>query len=341
MRIAIVNDLRMVVECQLRIIREVPGWEVAWVAANGLEAVRQCAVDPPDLVLMDLIMPGMDGVEATRRIMKETPCPILVVTATVDGNASKVFEALGAGALDAVNVPSLGQDAESLAGKAAFLKKITMISIIRGIASDPRAPTLALPPPVLGKTRLVAIGASTGGPKALAEILSGLPEKLGAAVVIIQHVDVDFAPGLVSWLNGVSALDVVLAEEGVRPESDRVYVAATNDHLILTADLRFHYTPQPLDKVYRPSVDVFFQSVAEHWPVKGGAVLLTGIGRDGAAGLAVLREKGWHTIAQDEASSVVYGMPKAARELNAAIEILPVDRIGRAIETLLKRMPQQ
>lgn len=332
MRIAIVNDLVMAVEALRRMVQGVPGYEVAWVAQDGAQAVEKCGADTPDLVLMDLIMPVMDGVEATRRIMKESPCAILIVTATVTGNSSRVFEAMGHGALDAVNTPVLGP-AGGVEGGDALLSKIATISRLIGKAGTARTrpprPGLVsaadrLPP-------LVAIGSSTGGPKALAEVLSRLPEGFGGAVVIVQHVDAQFAPGMAAWLNEQTPLRVRAAFEGCHPEPGTAWLAVTNDHLILSSGLTLGYSSEPKEFPYRPSVDVFFKSLAAHWPRKDVAAVLTGMGRDGAEGLLALRQRGWRTLAQDEATSVVYGMPKAAAEVGAAGAILPIEGIAAAV----------
>jgi len=338
MRIAVVNDLMMAVEALRRIVLSVPGYELAWVARDGAEAVEKCAGDPPDVVLMDLIMPVMDGVEATRRIMKASPCAILVVTATVSGNSSLVFEAMGHGALDAVNTPALGAGGR-LEGGEALLAKIATIRKLIGKTGDSRHRAgrhIPQPPPETLVPPLVAIGASTGGPRALADLLAGLPEGFGRPVVIVQHVDEQFASGMAAWLNEQTPLDVRTAPEGCRPEAGTALLAGTNDHLVLSRDRTLHYTPDPVDFPYRPSVDVFFRSVAAHWPRRGVAVLLTGMGRDGAEGLMALRRAGWHTIAQDEASSVVYGMPRAAAEIGAAAQVLPIQEIAQA---LIRRHP--
>ena len=183
---------------------------------------------------------------------------------------------------------------------------------------------------------LVAIGASTGGPKALADLLSGLPADLGAALVIVQHVDAQFARGLASWLNSQTPLNVDVAREGMKPAANTVLVASTDDHLVLGEDLALHYTPDPRDYPYRPSINAFFLSLVCHWPRRDVAVLLTGMGRDGAEGLASLRQAGWHTIAQDKKTSVVYGMPAAAVELNAAVEILPIGGIATAVRRKIR-----
>lgn len=336
MRIAIVNDLLMAVEVLRRVLNTVPGYEMAWIAYNGSEAVEKCARDKPDLILMDLIMPVMDGVQATCTIMKDSPCAILIVTASVRGNAAKVFEAMGCGALDAVGTPVLGPEGK-IEGGAELLKKIATIGKLIGqpVGNERSGPSKIMPK---GTPRLVAVGSSTGGPKALAEILAKLPGDFRAAVVIVQHVDVQFAGGLADWLNEQTHLSVTVASGGQTLREGMVYVAGTNDHLIIGPDLALHYTPEPRDYPYRPSVDAFFLSVEKHWPNKSVAVLLTGMGRDGAKGLLALRRARWHTIAQDEQSSVVYGMPKAAAELGAAVEILPLEKIS---ESILRHIPDE
>ncbi|HIK10693.1 MAG TPA: chemotaxis response regulator protein-glutamate methylesterase [Oscillatoriaceae cyanobacterium M33_DOE_052] len=356
MRIAIVNDMVMAVEALRRVISTVPEYEVAWTARNGAEAVAKCQKDLPDLILMDLIMPVMDGVEATRQIMANSPCAILIVTATVKGNAPQVFEALGYGALDAVSTPVLvsipqggvgnsiqGADTgkETMLGQRLpanvppqknLLAKIATVGKLIGKGSSLAKSKISLG--VSRRPHLVAIGASTGGPKALAKLLSGLPSDFSGAVAIVQHLDAQFAKGLAEWLNQQTDIPVKVARAGDRLEPGKILIAGTNDHLVLQSNLTLAYTPEPRTCPYRPSVDAFFDSLAAHWPDPGTAVLMTGMGRDGAEGLSHLRAKNWHTIAQDKATSVVYGMPKAAVELGAAVEILPLEAIAPALVNL-------
>lgn len=333
MRIGIVNDLAMAVAAIRQALGTSDRHQVAWVAVNGEEAVAMCAQDKPDLILMDLIMPVMSGVEATRQIMAKTPCPILVVTATVDGNSPKVFEALGAGALDAVNTPVIGLNASS--APSPLLQKIDMLGKLLRVALREK-PAAAPPVPTRTTTsksdRLVAIGSSAGGPVALANILSTLPADFPAAVVIIQHVDSRFSQGLADWLGHHAHMPVRLARDGDKLAAGTVLVAGTSDHLVFTNATTLGYTPHPRDYVYRPSVDVFFASVVQHWRGETTGVLLTGMGRDGAMGLKMLRDAGHYTIAQDRISSVVYGMPKEAAALDAAVDILPLDQIGPALK---------
>lgn len=321
MRIGIVNDLPVVAEGLRRYIADHGGHEVAWVAHSGEEAVQRCRSERPDLILMDLRMDGMDGVEATKLIMTSTPCAILLVTASISGNSEMVFRAMGAGAIDVVPTPS------PEAGPAALYAKIDSLTRLLG----QRVPRTTRVPVVQTSRKLVAIGSSAGGPAALSILLAGLPEDLDAAIIIVQHVDAEFAPGLADWLGTTSKMPVRLARDGEPPQRGTVLIAGTNDHLVLRASGALGTTPHPQDSAYRPGVDVFFESAARHWRGDLLGVLLTGMGRDGANGLKKIRGAGHHTIAQDQASSAVYGMPKAAAELNAAVEILPLDSIAAAL----------
>lgn len=341
MRVAVVNDSKLAAESLRRVIAGSQRHEVAWIAEDGLQAVQRCRQDRPDIILMDLIMPNLDGVAATRQIMADTPCAIVVVTATVAGNAAKVFEAMGAGALDAINTPVLGMDGQG-AGHAALLHKIDMVSRLIQAPKLNRLELNAQQPDQMQPTcastlPLIAIGASTGGPAALQSLLGALPSDLAAAVLVVQHVDAQFAASFAGWLDAQTALPVRLAQPGDQPQPGQVLVAGREDHLILHPNGRLDYTPEPLSYAYRPSVNVLFHSLAQHYrgPLQG--VLLTGMGRDGANGLLAIRQAGGHTIAQDRASSAIYGMPKAAMELNAATEILPLQAIPATLLKGLKR----
>ena len=335
MRIAIVNDMKMAVEVMRRIITTAQGYDVAWIARDGKEAVSRCADDVPDLILMDLIMPEMDGVEATRNIMANSPCPILVVTASVTANAAKVFETMSVGALDAVSTPILGISGEA-EGKNALLKKIRTIGKL--IDADRKKTSLNLsvsPKTGTSDKCLLALGASTGGPAALVKILSSFPRDLPAAVVIVQHVDKEFSKGFADWLGEYSKLPVRLAMSGDRLNPGTVLVAGTNNHLYINERSCLAYKGEPLHTPYRPSVDVFFNSILENWGGKAVAALLTGMGKDGADGLLQLKQHGIYTVAQNQETCRVYGMPKAAVELNAAVNILSIDDIA---ETLAKKI---
>lgn len=331
MRIGIVNDMAIAAEALSRVIAMAPEHQVAWIARDGTEAVDRCAADRPDLILMDLIMPGMDGVEATRRIMADSPCAILIVTASINDNSAKTFAAMGHGAMDAVDLPQLGS-ADPATSAELLLKKIQSLSRLVQRSQQPDVPSISagLPP-------LVAIGASAGGPAALAELLGGLPQEFAAAVVIVQHVDERFAPGMADWLDRHSNLTVRLATTGNKLVAGEVLLAGTSDHLVVGPGGRVYYTAQPDDEIYRPSINVFFQSICTAWNGKATGVLLTGMGSDGAVGLKAMRDCGYHTIAQDSTTSAVFGMPKAAAAISAAVDVLPLGTIAPALVNLVGR----
>lgn len=328
-QIAIVDDRPLALEAIRRVVSRVPGYQVIWTAKDGEDAVRRAKVNRPDLILMDLIMPGINGAEATRRIMKETPCAILIVTATVSGNYGLVYEALGAGAVDAVNTPSLGLDG-SLQGGDALLAKIAQIRKKLRFASGQKYETspplgVPVPPPI------VAIGSSTGGPQALADLIDQLPADFPGAILIVQHLDAEFYGGLVEWLAPKAKIPVRVARAGERPVPGTVLIAGRDEHLIMRPDGSLTYSSTPVETAFRPSVDVLFESLAQHHPRPGVAVILTGMARDGAEGLLKLRKVGWQTYAQDKASCAVFGMPDAAIKLGAAVHVMPPIDIGRSI----------
>jgi len=328
MKIAIVNDVRAASEALRRVVDSLPDHTVAWTAQDGVGAIAMAKRDRPDLILMDLIMPHMDGVQATRQIMASSPCAILVVTATVSGNISLVYDAMGFGALDAVDTPTLGPAGE-VSGAGALVEKIGTIAKIVAASAESRRPArteVGGPPP-----RLLVVGASTGGPKAIAELLTPLPHDWNVAVVVVQHVDVAFSSGLAKWLGERTGHPVRVAEHGQRPLAGDVLVAGTNDHLVMTRSGTLEYREEPREVFFRPSVDVFFESVADACPHAGAAIVLTGMGKDGARGLLRLKSRGWLTIAQNEATSVVWSMPKAAIDLGAAGEVLAVEQMPRLI----------
>ena len=330
MKIAIVNDVAMAAEALRRVVASTQEHQVLWIARTGLEAVRMCLDNRPDLILMDLNMPEMDGVEATRQIMEQSPCAILVVTGRPQDNVNQVFRALGAGALDVTATPVLQGQA---GGDSELLAKIKTIGKL--IRHSTEAPP---PRPANGGERgdgavqmLVAIGASTGGPSAVAKVLSGWTPPPGCAIVVVQHIDETFASHFAKWLDDQLSMPVRVIGEGDELVAGSVQIAKTNDHLLLDQNYRLRYDAAPRDYVYRPSVDVFFHCVAQHWRGDAVGILLTGMGRDGGDGLLAMRRAGKTTIAQDQASSAVYGMPRAAAELDAAQQILPLDKIGTSL----------
>lgn len=369
MKIAIVNDLAVACEALRRAVAEDPALEVIWIARDGLQALELAQRARPDLILMDLIMPRMNGAEATREIMRVAPCPILVVTATVTGNAGLVYEALGAGALDAVNTPSFTQGA-TLRGGEELLRRIHLVARTQHAAAAESVaigrPTMPSPPPPsppiarpsLVKSAapqspssraassagslapsdpsartmcaIVAIGASTGGPRAVADVLRALPVDMTAATLIVQHVSTAFVRGFADWLGAETGRRVDLARAGQVVAAGDVLVAGEERHMVLGANGTIEYRDEPRALLHCPAIDEALR-IARALCASGVAVLLTGMGRDGAQGMMQLRSAGWHTIAQDEKSSVVWGMPGAAHKLGAAVETLALDRIAPAI----------
>lgn len=330
MKIGIANDVAMAAEALRRVIAGTSEHQVLWIARTGAEAVRMCADNRPDLVLMDLNMPELDGVEATRIIMEKTPCAILVVTGQPQDNVSQVFRALGAGALDVTATPIL---AGAAGGESALLAKIKTIGkLVRASRADgarPHAPVKR--GDAVG--HLLAIGASTGGPLAVAHILAHWIPPPGTAIVVVQHIDANFASHFSKWMGDQLAIPVKVIEDGDHLQAGCVQIARTNDHLVLDKRHRLHYAQEPRDYPYRPSVDVFFECVARHWEGDATGILLTGMGRDGAQGLLSMRRAGKATIAQDQASSAVYGMPRAAADIEAAERILPLDGIAQLLHS--------
>lgn len=344
MKIGIVNDTPMAVELLRRILATRPEHQVVWIASDGEQAVSMCEWQQPDLILMDLVMPNVDGVEATRRIMRKTPCPILIVTVDVGASANKVYEAMGYGALDAVDTPVL-VSGDMARGSVSLMAKIDAIGqrISQGgyvqQLQVPERMRVTLPAERTRRERsagevperLIVIGASTGGPAALATVLRALPTDFSAAVVVVQHIGEAFANGMAHWLSQQTTLPVRLAAEGDQPRAGQVLVAGTSSHLKFKSGTTLGYVPESADDVHHPSIDVFFHSVVRYWRGQAVGVLLTGMGRDGAIGLKAMRDKGYYTIAQDQESSAVYGMPKAAAEINAAVDIVPVAGIARKL----------
>ncbi len=337
MRVAIVNDTRLIAEALRRHVMQ--EHEVIWVASSGMQALQFCADNRPDLILMDLVMPEMDGVETTRLIMQSAPCAILIVTASPEQRTGQIFRALGAGALDVTATPVIGGNTGSTTGNAAdscqLLKKIKTIGrLISAPPARPHTPTPALPSAMqggYGRTQakvLVANGASTGGPVPLAKLLSMWTPPADCALVLVQHIDSAFTDSFAQWLSAQISFPIEVIENNSPVTPGKILMAKTNDHLLLDERQCFCYSPEPIDYSYRPSVDVFFHGIARHWRRNAIGVLLTGMGRDGAQGLLAMRKAGKLTIAQNQASSAVYGMPRAAADIHAAEKILSLEDIG-------------
>ncbi|VAX00139.1 Chemotaxis response regulator protein-glutamate methylesterase CheB [hydrothermal vent metagenome] len=321
MKIAIVNDDPITLELLNISVLSTPEHQVIWLAESGEQAANFAQTERPDLILMDINMPNMNGVQATRLIMQQSPCAILIVTSSIEDHSDLVFDALGAGAVDAVNTPVLLGNTDAN-GVDSLLHKIAAINLLIDSSIKHRIKT---------KKEILLIGASTGGPSALATILAALPIDFPIPIVIVQHVDVQFVSGLCDWLNKQTQLTVKLAEQGSHLFSGNVYMANSDKHLTINKFDVVQYQIEPLDSIHRPSINVLFDSIAHNWSGEALGVLLTGMGKDGAAGLLAMHKQDFCTFAQDEQSCAVYGMPKAAINLNAVDTVLPLDEIAKAI----------
>lgn len=336
MRIAIANDNNVNRATLKHIIETRTNNEVAWTAVDGLDAIKKCQNDTPDLILMDMIMPAKNGVEASHAIMSETPCAILIVTSSVTDNASMIFEAMSYGALDVVQTPFSGVE-NSQHDLANFLKKIKIINSLVHSDQEKIAPKSATANKDNNETRkkIVVLGASTGGPGVLATILSMLPEDFPAPIIIVQHVDSSFTENFANWLDKQSKLNVRIAEKNDLPKAGLVLVAGKSEHLVMNAKQRLSYSEEFKDLVYKPSVNVFFESIAKNWDGQIIAGLLTGMGKDGAQGLSDIHKLGGHTITQTKETCAVYGMPKAADDIGASLESLDPEKIADSIINII------
>lgn len=337
-RLLLVEDSPVALTVLQRIFQGVPDIEVVGMARNGREALELIPLVKPTLICTDLHMPKMDGLELTQEVMARFPCPILVVSASVQPEDTQtVFRILEAGALDIFPKPRAGLASEYEQAKAELLAKVRVLAGVavfthRRPSSAPAVatsiPKAAAKPLHIRAPRLLAIGASTGGPQALLAILQQLPKTFPVPILCVQHISDGFLQGLVNWLDDNSALRVAIATPGTVPQPGVAYFPPERHHLKIDAGGRIQLSQgDPVDG-HCPSVTVMFQSVAAYYRQSAVGVLLTGMGRDGANGLQTLSQAGGLTIAQDEASCVVFGMPKEAIALGAAQQVLPLSAIA-------------
>ncbi|MBI2461066.1 MAG: chemotaxis-specific protein-glutamate methyltransferase CheB [Candidatus Rokubacteria bacterium] len=339
-RVLVADDSATVREYLAYLLGEDPALEVVGTARDGLEAVEQAQRLRPDIIVMDVHMPRMNGFEATRQVMERIPTPIVIVSASISREeVALTFEALKAGALTVVDKPG-GPDhpkhAESARRLVETVKLMAEVKVVRRWPRGER-PAPPAPPAVKAdrKIRLIAIGASTGGPQVVAEILRGLPREFGAPILVVQHIAPGFTEGLVEWLGQGTPLAVRLAEAGEPVRPGTVYVARNGVQMGITGDGRIRLTKEPAEDGFCPSASYLFQSVAQAYGRAAVGILLTGMGRDGARGLLRLREAGGLTIAQDEESSVIFGMPGEAVRLGAAEHVLSPEQIVVTIRSLV------
>ncbi|MDO8988966.1 MAG: chemotaxis-specific protein-glutamate methyltransferase CheB [Sideroxyarcus sp.] len=338
-RVLLVDDSPIALHIMQRLLSSTPGIQVVGTAANGMEALELLPGLNPDVICTDMHMPVMDGLEFTRAVINKYPRPILVVSVSVEPDSPNIFRMLEAGAVDVYPKPRAILDADQdklareLASKIRILAGVHVFRRTAAVTHVPRPlPPLSLPSHA--PVRIVVIGASTGGPQALREILSHLPANFPVPVVCVQHIGSDFLDDMVTWLAESTPLPVLKAIQGELPRAGKVYFAPGDANLELDDGGRFALTQSPPCDGHRPSVTVALRAAARRSGAGVVGVLLTGMGRDGAEGMADIAAAGGVTIAQDEASSVVYGMPKAAVELGAALHVLPIEQIAPALTAL-------
>lgn len=340
-RVLIIEDsptMRMLLKT---ILESDPELQVIGMAANGEDGVRQALALKPDIITMDIHLPGMDGFEATRRIMEQRPTPIVIVSSSVDHSEVLVtFNAIQAGALDVLEKPTSTAHPNFVALRERLVTTVKLMSevkVIRRYRSQAAQRSVGAGRPTGRPYALLAIGASTGGPAALNTLFKELPAQFPLPVVVVQHMTIGFTAGLAAWLQLESRLPVRIAGEGEPLQPGVIYLAPDDTHIQLVNRGVIGLSKAPPVSHVRPSATVLFESVARVYSAEAIGVLLTGMGDDGARGLKAMRDCGAATIAQDEATSAVYGMPKAAVELAAADQVLPLPQIAAAVLTLVGR----
>jgi two-component system chemotaxis response regulator CheB len=341
-RVLVVDDSGISRDLLSHVLSSAPGIEIVGHAHNGEEAVAMLAHLKPDVVTMDIHMPGIDGFEATRRIMETRPLPIVIVSSSFDPtDVAKMFRAMEAGAVAAVEKPRGPGDPRHALLARKVIDTVTAMADVRVIRRWPRARKEApcaepMPAPRPGgDVRLVAIGASTGGPPVLQTLLTGLPKPCPVPVVIVQHISAGFVQGLADWLTATTGMPVRLAQHGEIAPAGVALLAPDGCQMSVGNNGRIICGPEPAEHGLRPSASFLFRAVARNFGPHAAGVLLTGMGRDGAEDLKLMRDAGAVTFAQDKESSIVHGMPGEAIRLGAAIHVANPERIAAILHALL------
>lgn len=341
-RVLVVDDSVVARQWVLRALAAEPGVQVVGVAANGQEGLAFARSLTPDVITLDVEMPVLDGIGMLRALMGERPTPVIMVSSRTTAAAAVTIEALALGAVDFVTKPSAEradqvQAAEDLRAKVRMAGAIAHGRIRSSHLAGPtrvrRASTPAPPTdgPATAPDRIVVLGTSTGGPTALRALIPQLAAPLGAAVIVVQHMPAGFTEPLAARLDAASTLPVREAADGQRLVTDRVVLAPGDRHLMVSAEGLVRLSGLPRVNGVRPSADVTLQSIAATWGERVLAVVLTGLGSDGREGARAVKANGGRVISQDEASSLVYGMPAAVMAAGLADDVLSLDDIPAAI----------
>ena len=336
-RVLVVDDSLVCREILAAILNAETDIQIIGQAESGKQAIELNRKLRPDLVTMDIQMPGMDGFSAIEEIMAQNPVPILVVTSVpLKDGIDQSFLAIKAGALDLVKKPDPG----SLEGRI-LVEKVRVLSgvkVIRHRRARPASVSQLSREVASERIEVVALVSSTGGPKLLSELLGSLPREISLAFLLTQHLPDGFVAGFIHWLNQEIALQVDQAREGMRITPGTVLVAPSETHMEVSERGVVHLSDAPAIQSHRPSGTPMLKSVAKVYGKRAMGIILTGMGRDGAEGLLSLRQAGGLCIAQDEASSLIFGMPKAAIELGAAERVLGVNEIVQCIRAYGRRL---
>lgn len=330
-RVVIADDSPTAIDIIESICRTDRDIEVVGRAVNGQEVIRLAETVKPDLITMDIHMPVMNGLDAIRHIMAYQPTPILVITSHTDANTA--FQSLSIGALDVMDKPQLEcQDVRKHEELLRKIKLLAQVKVVTHMSGRRAVRTGARPSRDFQK--VVGVVASTGGPRALADILGSLNRPLDAPVLVVQHLADGFSDGLVEWLNGISPMRVVSAVHGDTITPGTVHIAPTGRHMEIDAQFRIVLADREPYLGQKPSGNLLLHALAKNAGRKAVGVVLTGMGNDGAEGLHAVADAGGITMVQDELSSIIYGMPRAALDLDARHRILPLDRMADEFTTV-------
>jgi two-component system chemotaxis response regulator CheB len=338
--VLLVDDSKIALTVLKKILSRSTEIQIVGTAGNGEEGLKAVLNLKPDVICSDYHMPIMDGLEFTQQVMRLCPTPILILSIAVQSDQQEnVFQLLDAGAVDVLPKPCLDADLNNPLLEQQLISKIRLLSGVRVFTRKPQRPvaqksqTFLTPTAEVGRNTIIVIGASTGGPQALETIFTKLPGDYPFTIICIQHISAGFLESFISWLNKKIKLPVSIAKAGELPQKQHIYFAPDDANLIINSMGRFELQHQA-GQTFFPNIDATFFSISKYFTSKAIGVLLTGMGSDGAQGLKAISEGGGLTVAQDEASCTVFGMPKVAIELGAAKKVLSLEKIAQFLSSL-------